>query len=121
MRLLLERLRPADSALSGYLRDGEGVDELDREMFASPESWAKHNFYRLWDEVTGIQHTFPVGLPTEEEWETNIKKVASSPVNKVIFKRGDVGKIFYHAFILEKVRRDLNLKTKPRRTGGQGQ
>ena len=43
VRLLLERLRPSDSALSRYLREGKDVDELDREMFASPESWAKHS------------------------------------------------------------------------------
>jgi hypothetical protein len=120
MRLLLERLRPSDSELSRHLREGKDVDELDREMFASPESWAKHQFYRLWDELMGIQHSLPVELPTEEQWETNIKKVASSPVNKVIFMKGDIRKIFQYAFILEKVRRDLNLKTRPRRNQSEG-
>src|SRR5262249_12496491 len=63
VRLLLERLpRPLDSALSRHLLEGEDVDELDREMFASPESWAKHQFYQLWDELMGIQHSLPVEL-----------------------------------------------------------
>jgi len=117
VRLLLERLRPSDSALSQYLREGKDVDELDREMFASPESWAKHQFYELWDQLMGVQtlHSLPVELPTEEQWETNFKKAASQPFNKVIYTKGDVGKIFHYAFILEKVRRDLNLKTRPRR------
>jgi len=120
LRLLLERLRPSESALSRYLREGKDVDELDREMFASPESWAKHQFYQLWDELMGVQHSLPVELPTEEEWTTNIKKSASSPVNKVVFKRGDIRKFFQYAFTLEKVRRDLNLKTRPRRNQSEG-
>src|SRR6516164_1635781 len=118
VRLLFERLpRPLDSALSRHLREGKDVDELDREMFASPESWAKHQFYELWDQLMGVQtlHSLPVELPTEEQWETNFKKAASQPFNKVIYTKGDVRKIFHYAFILGKVRRDLNLKTRPRR------
>ena len=117
VRLLFERLpRPLDSALSRHLREGKDVDELDREMFASPESWAKHQFYQLWDELMGIQHYAPVELPTEEEWMTNIKPAASNPkLNKLLFKKGDIRKFFQYAFTLEKVRRDLNLKTRPRR------
>ena len=121
VRLLFERLRPSDSALGRHLRDGDDVDELDREMFASPGSWAKYNFYRLWDEVMGIQHTFPVELPTEENWETNVKKAASSSVNKLIFKKGDLRKVFSHAHALERVRRDLNLKIRPRTTQSGGE
>jgi hypothetical protein len=120
MRLLLERLRPSHSELSRYLREGKDVDELDREMLASPESWAKHRFYQLWDELMGVQHSLPVELPTEEQWTTNIKPASSSPVNKVLFTKGDVRKIFHYAFILEKVRRDLNLKTRPRTNQSEG-
>ena len=121
VRLLFERLpRPLDSALSRHLREGKDVDELDREMFASPESWAKHQFYQLWDELMGIQHYYPVEIPTEEMWTTNIKKAASTPGGKVLFKRGDIRKFFQYAFTLEKVRRDLNLKTRPRRNQSEG-
>ena len=89
-------------------------------MFASPESWAKHQFYRLWDELMGIQHYDPVEIPTEEMWTTNIKKAASTPGGKVFFKRGDIRIFFLYAFTLEKVRRDLNLKTRPRRNQTEG-
>jgi hypothetical protein len=117
VRLLLERLpRPLDSALSRHLREGKDVDELDREMFASPESWAKHQFYQLWDELMGNSLT---GLPTEEEWTTNKSAMTNPKLNKLLFKKGDVRKMFQYAFILEKVRRDLNLN-RPRRNQSEG-
>jgi hypothetical protein len=68
----------------------------------------------------GVQHSLPVELPNEEQWETNIKKAASAPFNKVLYTKGDVRKIFHYAFVLEKVRRDLNLKTRPRRNQSEG-
>src|SRR5262249_54026405 len=54
MQLLLERLRPANSALVRYLSKHQDIDELDREMLGRPEEWAKHVFKAHWDEVTGI-------------------------------------------------------------------
>ena len=121
VRLLFERLpRPLDSALSRHLREGKDVDELDREMFASPESWAKHQFYELWDELMGIQHYHPVELPTEEVWTTNKSAMTNPKLNKLLFKKGDVRKFFQYASTLEKVRRDLNLKTRPRRNQSEG-
>jgi len=115
VKLLLERLRPPDAELIRYLREGEDVDELDREMFASPESWAKHQFYKLWDELMGIQRDLPVELPDEEGWTNNIKKAAANKkLMRVLYKFGDVQKMFQYAHTLERVRRNLNLKTRGR-------
>jgi hypothetical protein len=52
-RLMLERLRPPDSALSREFREGKDVDELDRKRLANFEEWAEHVFVTFWKEVTG--------------------------------------------------------------------
>jgi hypothetical protein len=31
-----------------------------RELLATPETWAKHIFWRVWDEFAGTQHLPPI-------------------------------------------------------------
>ena len=68
----------------------------------------------------GIQHYYPVELPTEEQWTTNKSAMTNPKLNKLLFKKGDIRKFFKYASTLEKVRRDLNLKTRPRRNQSEG-
>jgi hypothetical protein len=51
--LLLERLRPSDSPLQKYLAEAKNVHPVYRELLATPETWAKHAFWNLWDELAG--------------------------------------------------------------------
>jgi hypothetical protein len=54
LSLLLEQLRPSESPLRDYLAT-KPVHPDWRELFATPESWARHVFWRLWDEVAGTR------------------------------------------------------------------
>jgi hypothetical protein len=106
MQLLLERLRPADSALSRYLIEHKDVDELDREMLESPEEWAKHVFKAVWDEVTGVGK-FEL---TEDPWtilaRLKKKEFATDPLLNLMLR---------DEIEWEKLRRDLNIKRGKRR------
>jgi hypothetical protein len=116
LKLFLERLRPSNSELTKYLQDGDDVDDLDREMFASPETWAKRIFYNFWGELQGQQITDPkfLSLPVELPDEGALTGMGNMTreQNALLWERGDTRKIYSYAYILERIRRGLNLKRK---------
>jgi hypothetical protein len=101
VQLMLGRLRPLDSALSQHLREDKDVDELAREMFASPENWAKHVFFAVWDDLLSDEVTPELQLSL-------LKEIASDRQ-----PHPGVSKMFRREYGLQKVRRDLNIKIPP--------
>ena len=106
MQLLLERIRPADSALSRYLSEHKDIDELDREMLESPEEWAKHVFKAHWDEVTGVGKFELTEDPSTILARLEKKEFATDPLLSLMLR---------DEIKWEKFRRDLNIKKGKRR------
>jgi len=99
--------------LSHNLREGKGVPDFLREMFESPEIWAKHIFFDLWAEVRNSQ------LPDEKRL-AEYKNTDPSVFGVFGEGGGDLRKLFQRPYNLEKVRRDLNLKIR-RESKGEDQ
>jgi hypothetical protein len=96
LALLFEQLRPSDSPLQKYLAQAT-VHPVQRELLATPETWAKHVFWNLWDELAGTQHLPP------------LEPSAEYPAYAA------------YAYSLHKVRRDLNLdESRLKPTGRDG-
>src|SRR4051794_23207167 len=45
--MLLEQLRPTGNSLQNHLAE---LHPVQRELLATPETWAKHCFWSFWDE-----------------------------------------------------------------------
>lgn len=106
LSLLFEQLRPSASALAKDLADQTRTDihPITRELMASSETWAKYNFWRLWDELAGTAHLPPVGPPGLGLWSVTTDEQLPN-----------------YIYSLHKVRRDLNLdegRLKPMRRDG---
>jgi hypothetical protein len=63
LSLVLDQIQPTKASLPEYLSNEQGISRVWRELLATPETWANHIFWGVWDEFAATQH-LPAISPT---------------------------------------------------------
>jgi hypothetical protein len=102
LKMLLEQLRPSANPLRDFLSEAQDVHPVYRDLLAAPETWAKHVFWRLWDEFAGTKNL----PPTEPIPVSELKGLLPDSSD------GELLTISRDSYSLYRARRDLGIGEK---------